>query len=220
MRKTSIYFSIILISISTILLMTTVIFGWLVFNKNKSMAEFFNGEIIIETQVNGIYDLDELPLRDIAYVDFVQDVLWDSSGALNNMASVISVQIINGIYSTDVKNLIQLTETTGNGLLYMIVYEGKNIPSGSIGSPLDYHSLLQTIFAGESNPTNARALLTAHNETVIQTMATEKLEGNEWMSFQIVSWGDYDVLTNPLSYLFYTYEFDLSISTIQWEGVV
>lgn len=220
MKKTHIYFSFILIIFSILLLTATVVFGWLVFNKNKSMVQFKNGEIIVSTKINEMVDINDLQLQDIAYVDFVNDVLWNSSGDLNKMASVVSVQIINDVNSPDVKNLIELTETTGNGLLYMIVYEGKNILPELIGEPMDYYSLLQTIFGGESNPTNARALLAANNELVIQNMASEKLEGSDWMSFQIVSWGDFNVLANPLSYLAYTFEIDLSISTVQWEGGV
>ncbi len=221
MVKTRYYLSMILIICSILLLISTAVFGWMVFTKKKSMSSFEAGEILTLTYANGSAITTSFQLEDLAYVGFFDDIYLDRSNVLNQMASVGTIRIINDIDSVDIKNLVEI-DITGqtNGLFYLIVYEGKNVPVEQIGLDLDYHAIIQTIIGSESSEIIQRQLLTDYNANTIQTIHNEQLSGADWISFQIAVWGDYEALAVPLNYLSYTYSLNLNINFIQWEGMV
>lgn len=185
------------------------------------MASFEAGHIYITATVDDNPFVSHLDFDDLAFVDFGRDIYMDRSGTLNEMASTISVKIKNGTTSIDLKNLVTIDEADGNiGLLYLIVYEGKNLPIEQIGLDLDYHARLLAIFGSEGGQEAQRALIDANNQNAIQAMLEERLLPGDWISFQIVVWGDYDTLYDKMNYLNDTHFLDLSVHTIQWEGVI
>jgi hypothetical protein len=193
----------------------------MVFSKQKSMASFEAGHIYITATVDEESFVSHLDFDDLAFVDYVRDIYMDRSGTLNKMASTISVKIKNGTTSVDLKNLVTVEETDGNiGLLYLIIYEGKNLPIEQIGLDLDYHARLLTIFGSEGSQEAQRVLIGSNNQSAIQSMLDERLFPGDWISFQIVVWGDYDTLYDKMNYLNDTHFLDLSVHSIQWEEVI
>ena len=185
------------------------------------MVSFETGELIIFTKTNGYYDVSNMEFDDLTFVDFVDDVYLNRAGSLNNAASIISVQLINGVDSDHLKNLIELTETDSEtGLYYLIVYEGKNVAQELIGTPIDYHAQILTIFGSETIASVQRQLTSNYNASVLQTIYAEQLAPGEWLSFQIVVWGDYDILVNPYYYLSRGHTMQMTVKTTQWEGEI
>jgi len=219
MSKIRNFLTIISFFLAIGLFFTTVVFGWMIFIKEKPLATFEAGKIVLTTTVNGSPITSNIYFNNLAYVDFSEDVYEDSSGELNRIASVTSVRLIDGMGSIEIRNQIEIQETSERvGLLLLIIYEGKSVPFYQIGVEMDYHSLILSIIGEETNEVNQRQLITNYNLNSILMMNSTPLSAGEWISFQIVAWGDYNSLASPSLFLSDYRHLQISIFTEQWEG--
>ena len=216
MSKYKAYLSVIMLILSMILLIVSLVFAWMAFVGKKPLASFHTAELSFIAKVNKSDQTELVQINSLVYVDFYNDVVLNRSGSLNKLASVISVQIINGENSLPIKTTFQIVEELNKmGLLMMVVYEGKNLNENQIGSTFDYYNRFKNIIGLETNPDTQRDLITSYNESTINSIKQVQLNVGEWLSFKVALWGDYEKVVNKESYLAETYTLKISMTANQ-----
>lgn len=201
------------------LLSATIVFAWFVFMKTKPLASFESGQIVVNVEINEAAITETINIDDLVFMDFGSDIISDDDGVLNKMASVHLIKINNLVTSSDVKNIISLSNVSG-GIFYLLYLEGENLSPELIGLDIDWHNLIFTAIGSETLESAQRTLLTNYNNNVIASIASLKLEPGEWVNLQIAVWGDYDMLIDQTNYLTNSYSMDITVATTQWEGAI
>ena len=211
------YASLILFIISlSIFIFSINVFAWMVFVGRKPLASFESGEIVVTARINGNETLETFNLTSLCFIDFQNDVVLNGTNTLNKSATVFTVRIINGEQSAPVKNTILLYEEFNKkGLLFLIIYDGKNIVNGNV----DYFANFQSIIGLETTEEIQRNLIENYNNETLNTIQQERLEPGEYLFFRVAIWGDYNQLDNPQNYLNETFSLKLKINSQQVGGV-
>jgi hypothetical protein len=213
-----------LISIITITLLiasiATVTYAWFTYVEKKSLATFEAGEISITAAANDQLLVDNILLEDLAFIDYQKDLIDDTTGHFDLMASTLTITIQNSDRSVLTRNKIVLTEEgTIDGLLYFLVLDGVNI-GGTENISTNYQSMILSVISSYATKEEQLLAIMDHNTLVLDDIYNTVIGASDVLTFQIIFWGDYDELTNPESYLDMIYSFSIFIDTINSKGEV
>ena len=64
-------------------------YAWFTYLETKSLASFTAGEIDLELRANKQIVIDNYDLSDLAFIDYEEDLVLDTSGSFDDMASVL-----------------------------------------------------------------------------------------------------------------------------------
>lgn len=213
-----------LISIITITLLiasiATVTYAWFTYVEKKSIATFEAGEISITAAANDQLLVGNILLEDLAFIDYQKDLIDDTSGHFDLMASTLTITIRNSDRSVLTRNKIVLTEEgTIDGLLYFLVLDGVNI-GGTENVSTNYQSMILSVISSYATKEEQLLAIMDHNTLVLDDIYNTVIGASDVLTFQIIFWGDYDELTDPESYLDMIYSFSIFIDTINSKGEV
>ncbi|MDI6452471.1 hypothetical protein [Peloplasma aerotolerans] len=213
-----------LISIITITLLiasiATVTYAWFTYVEKKSLATFEAGEISITAAANDQLLVDNILLEDLAFIDYQKDLIDDTTGHFDLMASTLTITIQNSDRSVLTRNKIVLTEEgTIDGLLYFLVLDGVNI-GGTENISTNYQSMILSVISSYATKEEQLLAIMDHNTLVLDDIYNTVIGASDVLTFQIIFWGDYDELTDPESYLDMIYSFSIFIDTINSKGEV
>lgn len=217
MKNKTLIVSIIMIIIMLVSISITV-YAWISYTEKVALVTVQSGYIEVNVKANNIIVIDEVEIdaNSLTYVDFTKDIAEDRTNTLNVIATSIKFNIENSEGSISVKNKIDLSVLDNQSLIYILLYEGKNIlPSHEYIS--DYYSYITTIFGTVTNETLQRQLIASANQGLVDTISEIVVDESESLSFQLVLWGDYDNYTGS-NYLEEMYLFNVVIETIQFDG--
>lgn len=220
MKKRNITFAIIIIILAITLIPITV-YAWISYTDSVALVTTQSGFIEVEvktTQYGLAIEEVEIAANSLTYVDFTKDIAQDRSKSLDLIATSIKVEVKNTEGSFSVKNKINLAGLNTPGLIYILIYEGKNIDENHFYET-NYFTYITNILDGETNEVAQRALITSANQSLITDMSDVVLEELETLTFQIVIWGDYNKLVTPATYLEKVFSFNIEIESIQSDGV-
>lgn len=215
MRKLSL---IIMLIVAIFTLFASVSYAWFTYVEQKSLASFEAGVLSIDTSINDESFSQTYEISDIAYVDFDQDVINDTYGTFDYMASSNMIEIALDPHSPLASHHITIAEPNGQeGLLILLINEGLNLESGA---PItsNYHDLIETITTGSSTPEEMRLAIDTYNQSVLDDIYLTVMGSADTLYLQVVVWGDYDELSDPSDYLNLTYSLTVTIDTINAKG--
>lgn len=220
MRKLKIKLTSLLVVILLMMSIPTVVYAWLTYVEEKSFATINAGEIAITTYANEQITIDQIDLKSLAYIDYQNEFILDQSQTVDLMASSLRIDILASDQSISIKHRIQLIDNSSQeGLLYFIVYDGMNVNQGA-GISTDYHALVSTIIFGLSTKEEQLSAILAHNQMLLDQMSTVIMNAGDMMTFQIVFWGDHDVAPDPLVFTDQVYSFSMIIDVVNSKGEV
>lgn len=216
MRK----YSLIILSILIIVLsVVSVSYAWFTYLETKSLASFTAGEIELELRANHEIVIDHYDLSGLAFIDYEDDLILNTSGSFDDMASVLRLDFMASENSVAIKNQIDLIENESTqGLIYLILFEGLNM---SLEDPIqsNYYDIIHAIIQSELTKEDQLQAILDYNQATIDYLETIVLKANESMTIQIVFYGDYDGLPVGEDYLNQSFPFALVINTINEKGV-
>jgi len=167
----------------------TIVYGWFTYVQRKSVSTFTSNDIDVIIYLNEDLAVETMDLSNLAFVDFEDDILNDTNHALNDVAEVMSFEMILSGNSPVSKSLITLDiYDTTHPLIYMIITDPAIV---------DYHSYLASLINPLDTKENILTQIDAHNQTQIDTLNQEIMLPGETQQFKVVVWGDYDALSEP-----------------------
>ncbi len=216
MRK---YSLIILSMLIIVLSVVGISYAWFTYLETKSLASFTAGEIDLELRANHEIVIDHYDLSGLAFIDYEDDLILNTSGSFNDMASVLRLDFVTSENSVAIKNQIDLIENESTqGLIYLILFEGLNM---TLEDPMqyNYYDIIHAIIQSELTKEDQLQAIRDYNQATIEYLETIVLKANESMTIQIVFYGDYDNLPVGEDYLNQSFPFTLVINTINEKGV-
>ena len=216
MKKIYISSIIILLIVSSII---SVSYAWFTYVERKSLATFESGVLQISLEANDEMFNVDLAFDDLAFIDYENEVILDQYNTLNHMASSIKVDLVTDADAPLSRHKITLDESNlVSGLIYVIVYDGVNVDPLLVTS--DYHTYISNIISGYTTKAEQLDAITAHNAQVLDDIYNQSLFGSDTLTFQVVMWGDYDMLTMSENYLDETFILSLKVESINDKGDV
>jgi len=206
----------------SILLLTgtlfSVTFAWFTYVQRKSVATFNSNEILVDLEMNDVFFIDDYVLDDLAFIDYQNDFIENEYLLLNKLASSTILSIKLSENSPLTRHQIQINHLNSQGLLFLIVFEGLNIPTDHIFETA-YHAKLMTIMNSYVLKEDQLAALDLYNASVLEEVLNTLVHPGDIITIQLVIWGDYDGLLEKENYLNQTYRLELSIESINARGV-
>ena len=219
MKKRSLIPSILIV-LSLMMLLPTSVFAWFSFQNNVTLVNLETSQMDVSIEVDenqSVQVISQTITTDtLTYIDFNKDIVLNTSGALNHIASSIGITLSNSEDSITVKNRINLDTLNEQALIYLVVVEGKNIEENH-EYIRDYYNYIQTIISSGSTLEQQRNLIDSHNQNMLQYIESVSLFASETLTFQLVFWADYDRYQG-LNYLDHVYNLALNIDSIQVDG--
>lgn len=195
----------------------SVSFAWFTYVMRKSLATFVSNEILVELQANDALFIDQYVLNDLAFIDFQNDFIDDQYELLDNLASSIIINIELSMDSPLIKHQIQIQNLNIQGLLFIVIYEGLDVPPDHMFQS-GYHALLTSILNGYATKEEMISALDAYNQSVLDGISNIMIYPGNVLTIQIAVWGDYDSLDEKDEYLNQSYQLDFSIASINARG--
>lgn len=219
MKKISIVPSILIV-LSLMMLIPTFVFAWFSFQHSISLVTLDSDYLSVDVNIN---ESDYITVSNnlitsstLTYIDFNKDIVLNTSGALNMIATPIAITIENSNSGVAVRNKVDVSSFDGQSLVYVIIIEGVNVVDPQ-SYETDYHGYLSVLIGSESTETGQRGAINIHNQNMLQYIETVSLQQTETITFQIVVWADYDLYSGQ-NYLDDVYNLSLVIDTVQADG--
>lgn len=212
----------IIITLSIFILALSILgisYAWFTYLETKALAQFTAGEIDLQLKANKQIMIDDVDLTGLAFIDYEEDLILNSSNAFDDMGLVLRFDFVASANTVAIKNQIELIENESTeGLIYLILFEGMNLSlEDSIQS--NYHDLITAIIQTGLTKEDQLQLMSDYNQATIDYLETIVLKASESVTIQIVFYGDYDALPSGESYLDQAFPFTLIINTINEKGV-
>lgn len=207
----------ILLIILAISMVVSSTFAWLTYVQRKSLAAFETHEILITLEANDTQVINLISQDNLAFIDYEKDFVTDEFDALNVMASVLMIKMQTS--STSPLSKHQLTLTCNQiGLIYLLVYDGIN---DLVTPPIEtYDLLVNSIISSYSTKAEQLLAISNYNQNILDYIYSLTFSPNDFIRFQIVVWGDYDALEVQSTYLQSTFDFVLTIESVNSKGEV
>lgn len=214
MRRLGIIIILVILTFSIIISST---YAWLTYVQKKGFVGVETHEISLDLDVNSSAVIESLVIDDLAFIDYQNDFALNTSGALNDMASSWLIKLTSSDSSPLAKHQVTL-DFNQMGLIYLLIYEGMNGELSSYVS--EYNLLVDLIISGYATKVEQLNAIAVHNQLVLDEIYSQVFEPGDFVEFQIVIWGDYDALDPEVSYLDVSFEFFLSIQSVNSKGEV
>jgi hypothetical protein len=212
----------IIITLSIFILALSILgisYAWFTYLETKALAQFTAGEIDLQLKANKQIMIDDVDLTGLAFIDYEEDLILNSSNAFDDMGLVLRLDFVASANTVAIKNQIELIENESTeGLIYLILFEGVNL---SIDDPIqsNYHDLMTAIIQSGLTKEDQLQLIKDYNQTTIDYLETIVMRASESVTIQIVFYGDYDALPSEGNYLDQAFPFTLIINTMNEKGV-
>ncbi|MCF7930926.1 MAG: hypothetical protein K9L02_05415 [Acholeplasmataceae bacterium] len=214
MRRLGIIIVLVILTFSIIISST---YAWLTYVQKKGFVGVETHEISLVLDVNSSEVTESLVIDDLAFIDYQNDFVANTSGMLNQMASSWLIKLTASNTSPLAKHQVTL-DLNHNGLIYLLIYEGMN---GELSSYIsEYNLLVDLIISGYATKEEQLNAIDVHNQLVLDEIYSQEFRPLDYVEFQIVIWGDYDALDPEISYLDVSFEFSLSIQSVNSKGEV
>ncbi len=209
--------SIVLLTILLISIVSSSTYAWLTYVQRKSLASVETHSITIIMQSDETIVSDALSFTDLAFIDYDLDLIQDQTGMLSEMASVQHLRISTSSDSPLSKNHLAFSPTDP-GLIYVLLFQGYNTDTPL--NTMDYHELVNSIITGYITKEEQLLAIEQYNQTVIQTIDQLIFKPEDYIRLDIIAWGDYDSLVDPIHYQTMTFDLAFTVESINSKGEV
>lgn len=214
MRRLGIIITLVILTISIIISST---YAWLTYVQKKGFVGTETHEISLTLDVNDDLVVESFVLDDLAFIDYEHDFILNDTTTLNQMASSWLIKLTSSDTSPLAKHKVTFNGDQ-DGIIYLVIYEGMNGELSNYVS--EYDQLVELIISGYSTKEEQLEAISIHNQAVLDDIYLHVFFPGDYVEFQIVIWGDYDALDPEESYLDITFEFSLSIESVNSKGEV
>jgi hypothetical protein len=210
-----------IISILTILLLltsiTSVTYAWFTYVERKSLASIEAGVLSVSVEHNNDTIYGTIEIEDLAFLDYENEFLTNDDDMTNIMASVQRYDIVLDDESPQALIDVTIDESSlDNGLIYLFIFEGIDADENSLTT--DYYSIIDSIVSGYTTKADQLQAIKDYNEQALDLIPTLQVDAESAITFQIISWGDYDSLDNQSEYLDIVFSLNLEIDIINSKG--
>ncbi len=202
----------LIICLMIILLMMSLFattYAWFTFIQRRSVATLTASELKFEVLINqdtyqGLFDIDNL-----VFIDYEDDFILNHSGLLDEMASIIRLDI-----KLDQKSPVSFynieLESSDDALIYILLFEGIDAEQDS-DDAISFHELILTIIDPHSTKNEQRLAINQYNQSILDYVASLTIYPLDNMTIKIALWGDYNSLNDPVEYHSFIAQFKITI---------
>ena len=202
------YMMIVIILLLIIVFTSSMTYAWFTYVQRKSVATFDSNELLVDVTLNDEVVTQSKNLKNLAFIDFNEDLLLNTNQAFNEVGQVVEFKITLGEQSPLSRYVIDFN-ITDPALIYII-----------IGDELitDYHLYINQII----NPLDTKEAIlndiTLHNSNLLSSLESKIMLPGETQTFKIIFWGDYDALVSPENYLSYQANITVDLTIVNAYG--
>lgn len=194
------------------------VFAWLASANPPAIGEIHVGELSYEIQTNGTTFAIDLPISELMYVDLLDDIRDNQTGMLSHVSTSMFFTL-TGLDDTIPWRAMLSIQSQGDltGLLPLWIVEGVNLDETHVDTT-DYHAIFASLGLDETaTEEDWREAIEQYNENVLNAISEIEINENDEIRIQLVFWGDYDILSDPGTFLTRAYELSIVINVFQTE---
>lgn len=205
MRK---YLMIMIMLIMTILILSTVVYGWFTYVQRKAVTTIISNELVVDVKLNQETLIDTKTLSNLAFIDFEDDLINDTNKGFNEVGQVVDFKVTLSENSPLSRFIFELDPIDQN-LIYLIILDDQTV---------DYHQVISQIINPLDTKENILLSISNYNLSQINALSNQIIIPGQTQTFKMIFWGDYDRLTNPELYLDYTANIAVKLTVINAYG--
>ncbi len=211
------YILSILLILMLITSITSVTYAWFTYVQRKSLVEVDAGVLGMDLFEDDVELGELITFDDLAYIDYQDDFIDGDYEMLNLMASTHHFDIQLHEDSPQTKILMQLSEPSMDGLIFLIVYEGLNMDHEN-GLTTDFASIIHSIIDGYETKEEQLNAITAYNLNMALDISEQVFGVGDRLTYSVVAWGDYDALADQENFMDTVYAMTLTITLVNSKG--
>lgn len=202
------YVVVILVMLMSMLVLSTVVYGWFTYVQRKSISTFVSNELAVQVTLNEDDLIDTKTLSNLAFIDFEDDLLHNTNQAFNETGQVMDIKVTLSLSSPLSRFIFEL-ESVDDPLIYIIILDDQM---------MDYHMMISQIINPLDSKEDMLISIEHFNQTQIDILSNDIVIPGETKTFKIVFWADYDQLSIPSDYLTYTTDISIKLTVINAYG--
>ncbi|MFA7422853.1 MAG: hypothetical protein WCZ00_03875 [Acholeplasmataceae bacterium] len=207
MRK---YVYVILILLMSMLVISSVIYGWFTYVQRKSISTFVSNELVVEVKLNDDDIVQSKTLKNLAFIDFEDDLINDTNQMFNEVGQMMDMKLTLS-ESSPLSRFIFELDPIDEPLIYIIILDDQII---------DYHLLISQIISPTDSKEDMLLSIDQYNQMQIDALSNEIVIPGQTKTFKIMFWADYDQLSIPSDYLTYTTDVSFKLTIINAYGEI